>query len=198
MAASRPPRRASRRSAPTRRESHRPPSRSHPSRARRRCSGSGSGPREVRERPHALPWCGSARPRRAWIRRARSGVGSGRISSSAQRRLIAVGREAASTSYARSTSSPCVAASAIPYAAATPMAGAPRTARVRIASASSTASWQRSSTTSSGSRRWSSTTTASASSLTIRSGSRSERPGRRTCSPTCPRPTRRGTSPAPR
>ena len=57
---------------------------------------------------------------------------------------------------------PALAASAKPYAAAIPIAGAPRMASVRIASATSAAEWQRSSTSSSGSRRWSSTTTASA------------------------------------
>ena len=60
-----------------------------------------------------------------------------------------------------------------PYAAAMPIAGAPRTTIVRIASATSAAVPQRSSTTSSGSRRWSRRTTAgpSSSSRTICSGS---------------------------
>ena len=51
------------------------------------------------------------------------------------------------------------------------IAGAPRIASVRIASATSAAERQRSSTSSSGSRRWSSTTTASCSSRTTRRGS---------------------------
>ena len=42
--------------------------------------------------------------------------------------MTAVGREAASVSTATSTSSPRSAASASPYAAAIPIAGAPRTA----------------------------------------------------------------------
>jgi hypothetical protein len=41
----------------------------------------------------------------------------------------------------------------MPYAAATPIAGAPRTTIVRIASATSTAEEQRTSTTSPGRRR---------------------------------------------
>ncbi len=84
-------------------------------------------------------------------------------------------------------SSPRAAASAIPYAAATPIAGAPRTASVRIASASSPHSWQRRSTIASGSCRWSSTTTASSSSRTIRSGSRASRRRSATCDASPPR-----------
>ena len=99
---------------------------------------------------------------------ARSGVGSSRIASSAQRRLTAVGRDAASARRRASRSSPRSAASASPYAAATPIAGAPRTASVRIASATSAADSQRSSTSSSGRRRWSRTTTASCSRRTMR------------------------------
>ena len=91
--------------------------------------------------------------------RARSGVGSGRMRSSAQRKLTAVGRDEASTAAAASRSSPRVAASASAYPAATPIAGAPRTAMTRMASATSAADEQASSTTSPGSRRWSSRTT---------------------------------------
>ena len=57
-------------------------------------------------RPRARPCGGSARPRPRGSPRARSGVGSSRISSSAQARLTAVGRDAASTSCAASRSSP--------------------------------------------------------------------------------------------
>ena len=106
----------------------------------------------------------------ACIVSARSRVGSSRIASSAQRRLTAVGLEAASVSKASSTSSPRSAASAMPYAAATPIAGAPRTASTWMASAKAAEVGQRSSTSSSGNRRWSRRTTASASRRTIRSG----------------------------
>jgi hypothetical protein len=48
----------------------------------------------------------------------------------------------------------------MPYAAATPIAGAPRTTISRIASATAAASPQRRYTSSAGSRRWSSRITA--------------------------------------
>src|SRR5439155_6996993 len=85
--------------------------------------------------------------------------------------FAAVGRAPTSTAKASSRSSPNEAARAYPYAAAIPIAGAPRTARSRIASATSAAEPQASSTSSSGSRRWSSRTTRSSSSRRIRSGS---------------------------
>src|SRR6478672_1136111 len=107
----------------------------------------------------------------AWIRRACSADGSSRISSSAHARLTAVGRDSRRTRSAASRSSPFDAASAMPYAAATPIAGAPRTTIVRIASATSAADRHSTSTSSSGSRRWSRSTTASPSSRRIRSGS---------------------------
>src|SRR3954453_4111828 len=112
-----------------------------------------------------------------WIARARDADGSERSSSSAHPRLTAVGRDERSTRSASSRSSPRSAASASPYPAATPIAGAPRTASVRIASATSAGVRQTSSTSSSGSRRWSRRTTASSSSRTICSGASSAMSG---------------------
>ena len=86
-------------------------------------------------RPHAV----DAADRGARRRRAR-------MRSSAQKRLTAVGRVAPSPAMARSRSAArpapsraalCRAASATPNAAATPMAGAPRTTRVLMACATS-------------------------------------------------------------
>ena len=79
----------------------------------------------------------------------------------AQKRLTAVGRvaakSAASRSIAGASGSPAAAAwrapRAIPKAAVTPIAGAPRTAIVRIASATSSGRLSRSSTVSAGNRR---------------------------------------------
>ena len=92
--------------------------------------------------------------------------------SRAWKRLTAVGREAARVALASLRSSPRSAARAMPYAAATPIEGAPRTASVRIASATSAELSSRSSTTSPGSSRWSRTMTAPSSKRTISSGRR--------------------------
>ena len=95
--------------------------------------------------------------------------------SSAQKRFTAVGRVAASPSRAasrsRSSASPSRAglaspARATPNAAATPIAGAPRTARVRIASATSGHVRHSRYTSSPGRRRWSSSTSRSRCQLT--------------------------------
>ena len=78
-----------------------------------------------------------------------------RIRSRAQPRLTAVGRDARRTAMASSRSSPARAAITTPQAAATPIAGAPRTAIVAIASATSR-QWRRGRmATSWGNRRWS-------------------------------------------
>src|SRR5258705_625319 len=104
----------------------------------------------------------SGRPRPARLSR--------RMRSSAQKRLTAVGRVApsplmASSRSARSPSNSRAplrrAASATPKAAATPMAGAPRTTRVRMASATSGQVAHDRSTSSRGSRVWSTRTSRS-------------------------------------
>src|SRR4249919_233615 len=136
------------------------------------------------QRSTSSTWIASALARSA----SRSAPGSrcasaasSTIRSTAHGRFTAVGRAAASPAAARATSSrststlPAVlrtAASATPYAAATPIAGAPRTAMSRIASATCCQVASRSSTASAGRRRWSSRTTASSSRRTIACGLR--------------------------
>src|SRR6187551_1506808 len=115
---------------------------------------------------------------RRWISRARSARSPSacRIWATAHGRFTAVGRAETRTSAASSRSSPFAAASAYPYAAATPIAGAPRTTIVRIAFATSCAERHSTWTSSSGRRRWSRRTTRSPSRRTISSGRRSTAP----------------------
>ena len=153
----------------------------------------------------------------AWMRSARSRVGSSRIASSAQRRLTAVGRDAASISDAASRSVPALGGERHPVGGrdADRRRAAHGEHADRLGELGAVA--QRRSTSSSGSRRWSRTTTASSSSRTIRCGSSSGmRRGETSPAPTvaacfrCPtmefghqaparslRPSSRGSSPAP-
>src|SRR4051794_2157343 len=83
-----------------------------------------------------------------------------RARSITQPRLDAVGLVSRRSVTASSNGTPCSAASASPYAAASPIAGAPRTAIVRIASATRSTVSQRSQRSSAGSARWSRTSSA--------------------------------------
>src|SRR6266536_5268899 len=99
-----------------------------------------------------------------------------RMRSMAQKRLTAVGRVTRICSHTPSRSRRSAAPSAverrtpsaIPKAAVTPMAGAPRTAMSRMAAATSAGCRQRRYDSSCGSRRWSISTTDSSSHTTVR------------------------------
>ena len=126
----------------------------------------------------------AARERRPARPRSSSGGPGGAAMTSSQRssaqpRLIAVGREPASCARASASSrrragvsaaAELRATCAIPIAAAMPIAGAPRMASSRIAAHTSATVVQRRSTRSPGSRVWSSSTTASPSSRITSAG----------------------------
>src|ERR1051326_4700868 len=114
---------------------------------------------------HAAP--SASPPAAAHAAEARSAGGRGRtrtaIRAVAQPRLIAVGRVAQSVAAARATpwsdgSAP--RPNAMPYAAVTPMSGAPRTCMVRIAVAACSSVARRTSAKRPGSAVWSMTITA--------------------------------------